>query len=91
MEPTLTARLGLRLLAGLSAEVVRVAAAVAALVVTGLSVACWCPSGNVSDSVGRRVGLSHNNESMASSCSIGQSAESPSDSPAERVEMLERA
>lgn len=39
--------------------------------------------GSVRDRVGSRAGVSHRRLSMASSCSIGHSAESPSDSAAE--------
>lgn len=37
------------------------------------------------ESVGSREGVSHRRLSMASSCSIGHSAESPSDSAAEEA------
>lgn len=40
--------------------------------------------GSERERVGIREGASHRRLSMASSCSIGQSAESPSDSPTEK-------
>lgn len=48
----------------------------------------WDPSlvARERESVGSREGVSHRRLSMASSCSIGHSAESPSDSAAEEAE-----
>lgn len=62
-----------------------VATAAAAAGVTSWLSGAWGPEARERERVGRREGVSHRRLSMASSCSMGHSDESPSDSPAEEA------